>query len=628
MNFRGNHGQQGQFLSILIATTALAGCGGVAVTPNASNQIGSSSTTTSTASAVTLSSTAYTVAPSSSAIVTINRSGPSTGSATVNYATVNGTATAGTDFAATSGSVTWADGDSSAKVVTVSVAGSASGKNFGFALTSVQGHANFGSPAAALVEVTGSSVSSASSSGSGSSGSGSSSGSAISAGNVFPQIGLQTFTGTQYYSPANDAKLAQYGLIILGGNYPTWPLTEGRTRDQVVMSLKTQTHVGRNALTPLIFQYDDANEIDPLSPWFPEWSTAVNTNNWFLYTLGSSGTKALAAFSPTFAQVDMAHVVGTDRSTGLYPYALFADLLYQRYYLGTGSGGAAMASTHLDGYFIDDLPQRNLAGSAADWERNGTDPSQTDPAATALVTLGKADYPVQLQVLNPTLIAGGNAEMGYDMSPNNAGGLGMTFSNLTGKLGLTMQQFVWDTAGGYSNALNFAGFNGAMTWYRTIEANTKTGGYVLMTGGVLATDYQLVRYSLALTLMRNGWAVYAISSDGFDIVDPTDLSTYPVFDEFWGGSLDTAGYLGNASNTTQGAEQSAPWSQGVWRRDFENGIVLVNPNTNGSQTVQLGGTFYHLSGSQVPSINNGAAVTSVTIPAGDGLILLRNAPQS
>jgi hypothetical protein len=28
----------------------------------------------------------------------------------------------------------------------------------------------------------------------------------------------------------------------------------------------------------------------------------------------------------------------------------------------------------------------------------------------------------------------------------------------------------------------------------------------------------------------------------------------------------------------------------------------------------------------VPSINNGAAVTSVTIAAGDGVILLRNAP--
>jgi hypothetical protein len=147
-----------------------------------------------------------------------------------------------------------------------------------------------------------------------------------------------------------------------------------------------------------------------------------------------------------------------------------------------------------------------------------------------------------------------------------------------------------------------------------------------MTGGVLATDYQLVRYSLALTLMRNGWAVYAISNTGFDIIDSNVLSTFPVFDEFWGGTLNTAGYLGNALDGAQGAEQSSPWQQGVWRRDFDNGIVLVNPNSNGTQTVDLGGTFYHLNGGQVPSINNGAAVTSVTIAAGDGVILLRSAP--
>jgi hypothetical protein len=285
-----------------------------------------------------------------------------------------------------------------------------------------------------------------------------------------------------------------------------------------------------------------------------------------------------------------------------------------------------MASTHLDGYFVDDLPQRDMVGSGADWERNGTNPNQTDPTATALVTLGKADYPAQLEILNPTLIAGGNSEAGYDMSPISAGGLGMTSSNLAGKLGLGMQEFEWSTAGGYSNVLNFGGFAGAMTWYRSVETNTKPGGYVLLAGGVTATDYQLVRYSLSLTLMRNGWAIYAIDSGGNDVVDASNLAAYPVFDEFWGGSLNTAGYLGAASNTAQGAVQSAPWSQGVWRRDFVNGIVLVNPNTNGTQTVALGGTFYHLNGSQVPSINNGAAVTSVTIPAGDGLILLRNAP--
>jgi hypothetical protein len=193
-----------------------------------------------------------------------------------------------------------------------------------------------------------------------------------------------------------------------------------------------------------------------------------------------------------------------------------------------------------------------------------------------------------------------------------------------------MQQFEWGTAGGETNVLDFGGFSSAMSWYQTLESNTAPGDYAVMTGGVLPADYQLVRYSLALTLMRNGWAMYATNiaagNDVGDVVDPGDLSTYPVFDEFWGGTLNTAGYLGASLDTPQGAEQSGPWLEGVWRRDFVNGIALVNPNTNGAQTVALGGTFWHLSGTQAPAINNGAAVTSVTIPAGDGLILLRNPP--
>jgi hypothetical protein len=437
---------------------------------------------------------------------------------------------------------------------------------------------------------------------------------------------LATIAGSQIYLPQNDARLAQYGLIILGGNFPDWPQSEGRSRDQLVQSLKNQPHSGRNALTPLIFQYENASDIAPSNPWFPEWTQAVNNNNWYLYQSGASGAKAISVYNPSHVLTNPAHVVGTDAATGLYPYALLADMMYQRYYLGSGSGGAGMASTHLDGYFLDVMTQEDLAASAADWERNGTNPSNIDPIATAAVTLGKADYPAQLAVLNSSVIAGGNSETGYDMAPRSVGGLAMPFSNLTGKLGLTMQEFEWSTAGGFNNVLDFGGFSEAMVWYETVESNTKPGGYVTLAGGVTATDYQLVRYSLALTLMRNGWAIYAIDGTGNDVIDPSNLSAYPVFDEFWGGTLNTAGYLGAPLNNARGAEQSASWSQGVWRRDFDNGIVLANPSGNGTQTVSLGGTFWHLSGSQAPSINDGSAVTSVTIAPGDAVILLRSSP--
>lgn len=53
--------------------------------------------------------------------VTLQRYGSTSGSASVNYTTTNGTATAGQDFTAASGLVTWADGDAAAKTITLSI---------------------------------------------------------------------------------------------------------------------------------------------------------------------------------------------------------------------------------------------------------------------------------------------------------------------------------------------------------------------------------------------------------------------------------------------------------------------------------------------------------------------------
>lgn len=60
----------------------------------------------------------------------------------------------------------------------------------------------------------------------------------------------------------------------------------------------------------------------------------------------------------------------------------------------------------------------------------------------------------------------------------------------------------------------------------------------------------------------------------------------------------------------------------VWRRDFTGGIALVNPTT-GPVTLSLGTTFRKMKGRQDPGVNNGTTLSSVTVPARDGLVLLR-----
>ncbi len=68
-----------------------------------------------------------------------------------------------------------------------------------------------------------------------------------------------------------------------------------------------------------------------------------------------------------------------------------------------------------------------------------------------------------------------------------------------------------------------------------------------------------------------------------------------------------------------------PGNADLWRRDFEHGVALVNA-TALTQTVALGEPLRHLTGTQVPTLNNGALITEVTLPPLDGLILLRPTP--
>lgn len=175
----------GRILGICTIAIVLAGCGEGSTSSSSSDSASatdsssggsSSANLVSSGALVALSSSAYNVAPSSSAVVTIFRSGSSVGAATVGYTTIDGTATAGTDYVATSGTVTWDDGDSSAKTVIVPVTSQASGTYFDFALTSIAGQAKFGSPATAAVVVSTTTASTSSSSSGGSSSSSSSSG--------------------------------------------------------------------------------------------------------------------------------------------------------------------------------------------------------------------------------------------------------------------------------------------------------------------------------------------------------------------------------------------------------------------------------------------------------------------
>ena len=106
-----------------------------------------------------LSAGTYSVDQSAGSVaITVSRVGGASGSISVSYATINGTAVAGTDYAATTGVLNWADGDTSTKMFTVpilSVTPFSGTKTFTVALNTPSTGAAISSPGAATVTITG-----------------------------------------------------------------------------------------------------------------------------------------------------------------------------------------------------------------------------------------------------------------------------------------------------------------------------------------------------------------------------------------------------------------------------------------------------------------------------------------
>ena len=123
-------------------------------------------------------------------------------------------------------------------------------------------------------------------------------------------------------------------------------------------------------------------------------------------------------------------------------------------------------------------------------------------------------------------------------------------------------------------------------------------------------DYQSLRYYLTSTLLSDGFMSFDKSPS-----DHTQLWWYDEYD------LSLGDPTTRAYNTLN---QGNPYTvqDGVWRRDFEKGIVLLN-TTSTKRTVKLGGPYEKITGTQDTAINNGDIITSVDLSTDDGIILLK-----
>ena len=393
----------------------------------------------------------------------------------------------------------------------------------------------------------------------------------------FPRIATVNYGGqTNYDNAAFQAQLAKYNIAILN-IWPGWVGGGAMTMNQSVQAIK--------AINPqeLVFLYINNNEIANNIAVLAPLTNKINAMNWWLYPNGTSGTPVPSSWSGTtemnntlFAHAD---------SNGDRWVEWFAKWVTQNYYAPNPS---------IDGFFTDNVFHQPRVNG--DWNLDGVTDSASDPTVGQWYRQG---YNRHFAVLNQQMP--GKYQIG------NAADWGQQGANLSYLTGILNGGFIEGMIGYSYSSETWGSWSEMMREYRLIMASVAQPQLVIFGQAGVANDYQAFRYGFTSCLMDNGYYQFSLAGKEYT-------------GTFWFDEFNTK--LGSAT----GNPSTAAWQKGVYRRDFTNGIALVNPRGNGAQTIQLETSFKRISGTQDPNTNNGQTVQTVTLQDRDGIILLRMTP--
>ncbi len=150
-----------RFSAAMALAVTLSACGGAGNTfdKGAASSAQTGATSTVPSDPLSFSASNYSAAQSAGSVtLTVTRAGTVSAAVSVDYTTVDGTAFAGTDYTATTGSVQWAENDSTPKTIVVPISNATpytGDKTFQVVLSNPSVDAQIGSPDSATVTISG-----------------------------------------------------------------------------------------------------------------------------------------------------------------------------------------------------------------------------------------------------------------------------------------------------------------------------------------------------------------------------------------------------------------------------------------------------------------------------------------
>ena len=385
-----------------------------------------------------------------------------------------------------------------------------------------------------------------------------------------PLLGMNI--GAKNYGDAGyQVQLSRLDVVILGF-YPGW---RGDIDGSVIRSAVRAIKVLNPQL--LVGQYTILGEAqDNLTSADQDKAAKLEAMNWWLRD-AATGAKTQWTTMWNAYDINPTSWTSTDSNGDRWPQWL-AKRDNAKFF---------QAVPEFDIWYFDNV-MRYSRVAAANWKYDGTNWSSQDATVAAAYRTGHAAHWQAAATLAPTRIQMGNTDS--DLSqPEYKGRLGGAYLEaLMGK--------------SYSIE-GTSGWPAMMKLYFATAVNLKSPAMVGFNVQGNPGDWRFFRYAFTSCLLGNGYFSFTDTAVGY--------SSVPWFDEY---------------EVAFGAPQDVPtlsaWSNGVYRRLFQNAMVLVNPQTD-ARTVSVEAGWRRLLAKQDALTNNGQPVTTLTLPAKDGIVLVR-----
>lgn len=386
----------------------------------------------------------------------------------------------------------------------------------------------------------------------------------------FPRLMGMNIGEKHYHKPAYQVELAKLDIVILGF-YKGWQPTKGYSIGRAVRDLQA-----RNARL-LIGQYSVLNEARDVfdDKAMDDVKFKLASENWWLRNAAGERVQWTSNYSAW--ETNFTRWAKPDKDGMRYPQW---SVKHKFHFLFRDNPQFRI-------WYTDNIFHRPRV--TADWDGDGLDDNPDDPRILKAWRSGYRDWWAQIRKLDPSLLIMGNTDS--DLSQ-------LEFKDqldgafLEGLMGLH-----WSIEAR-------KGWYAMMKRYLAVSENLRGPKIVGFNVSGNPKNYQFFRYAYSSCLLGDGYFSFTDESEGH--------STVPWFDEY-----DVK--LGKALSQPP----TKPWQQNVWRRDFEYGVVLVNPSSVFTE-VNMDAGFSRFIGVQDPSFNDGSAVQRFNLAPKDGIVLVRD----